>query len=352
MTDENFPLPPTPGEQRKERRKKYKRLTKEQRKFIIANSASMSDVEMAKELDVSVVTLRVFRRKAGIKKGMGTGIPTFDSVAKTTVTDPTDEKQLENLVVRPSIDLDEEGRKKFLRLQLQNTMYWKTVCEQLTVDEQDFYIEEWGALYLQFEDVVSTERRQIDELIKAEIMQNRIGRNIKIVEKEIDNMATRIEKFRQSNDVTNDEAARQEDQALMIMVRQMSAQSQLMSNDWQKFATLKNKILEELNARRKDRVNELTKSKTTFMGLVEALRDRKVRMIQGRHAEILRLSKENKKNKWRDPVMFPDGKADPVLLDYETMLQKDAKANAEASGPPPSLTSDRNDDVGNSPKTD
>ncbi len=82
------------------------------------------------------------------------------------------------------------------------------------------------------------------------------------------------------------------------------------------------KLLGELNARRKDRVDQISKRGTTFLSMVQEFRDRKIRENQGRHMELVRLAKEKKKREWRKPTVFPDGTLDCVLLDSESELPK------------------------------
>src|SRR5690606_25192308 len=98
------------------------------------------------------------------------------------------------------------------------------------------------------------------------------------------------------------------------------AQSHAMANDYQKNIDVKNKLLNELNARRRDRVDQITKKGTTFLGIVEDLRDRAVREHQGRHLELVRLAKENKKNLWRKPIKFADSTTDCILMDENSEI--------------------------------
>lgn len=345
IDDDEAPRKDTPTDLVKGYYGKEYRLTKQDKLFILENCHKMTDDEIATKLGKSLKSVRVHRQKRlKISKGAP---PVKHAVAKLAKA-LRQNKNVEREVVRASLDMSEEDRREFLETQLANSAYWRTLVNQLTKDEQDFYMEEWGGLCLQFEDVVGTEKRQIDELIKAQIFQNRIGRSIKITEEEIEKLSDRIVEFRKNHDVQKDENAQLIDKALMAMIRQMSGQSQIMSKDWQSFATLKNKILEELNARRKDRIDQLSSSKTTFLGLVEALRDKQVRAVQGNHAELLRIARETKKDNWRKPQVFPDGSSDPILIDDQTVIQiKDGK-HAKVSTATNETTIDRTDVLGGS----
>ena len=95
----------------------------------------------------------------------------------------------------------------------------------------------------------------------------------------------------------------------------MSAQSQAMSNDYQRNVSTRNELLNELNARRRDRIDNIRKSGVTLLGIIEQLRDRETRRIQGEHLELVRMAKEKQKTEWRKVNAFPDGTKDYILLD-------------------------------------
>lgn len=279
-------------------------LTDEEKKFIRDNCFSLSDKKIAEQLNRDERTVRSFRiNKLGIKKGARGQLP------KDYASDDPEK------ALRASANLSDKERAEFFRTQLTNSRFYHTLKQQLTEEEIEFYLEEWGALCVQFEDILATEKRQIDELIKAEVMDNRVMRSIRVAEDEIEKLAQRVEELRQDRDMDNDEAAQAIDQEMCDMIRTMASQTNMMANDHNKFVDLKNKILEHLHGRRKDRLHKIEKSKTTFIGLVEALREEEIRKVQGRHMTLLGMAKDNKKDKWRKESKFPDGSTDSILLD-------------------------------------
>lgn len=211
--------------------------------------------------------------------------------------------------------LTEGQRKQFFKTTLTNSLYYDNLKEHFKPAELDFYLEEWGSLCLQFEDIIATEKRQIDEYIKAEIMGNRLLRNINETESEIEKIIAEIEKFRETHDMKNDEDAQERDFQLMSMIQRMYSQSEAMGKNYQNNVDLKNKILGELNGRRKDRIDQITKRGTTFLALVAEFREKEIRERHGRHIELMRLAKENKKLEWSKPILFADGSRDPILMD-------------------------------------
>lgn len=298
-----------------ELKKNKGRLKTDELLYIQNNCILKTDEELSKELGRSLIAIRKARESFGVQKTRGGKVDTSNMVAESAI----------ELQLQASEKLNEDQRKKFFQVQLTNSLYYGNLKEQFTKEEIDFYLEEWGTLCLQFEDIVATEKRQIDELIKVSIMGNRILRNIKVAEDEILNIKKEIRAFRTATpDLETNEEAQEKDGLLMNMIRTMAGQSHAMSSDYEKNINIKNQLLDELNARRKDRVDQLSRRGTTFLGLVQAFRDREVRTKHGEHMELVRMAKEKKKSDWRRPTTFPDGSKDCILLDeFSELPQQD-----------------------------
>lgn len=281
-------------------------MTKQELIFIQENALSMTDEEMAEKLHRGIKTIRKFRRMVGIDK-THRGYVTLDQSKQK----PIDK------------NLTDGERADFFKTLLKNSQYYDTLKEQFTLREINFYLEEWSGLCLQFEDILATEKRQIDEYIKAQILGARTLRNIKIMEEEIIKLTTEIETFRATHNMEDDQEAQERDMQLGDLCRMMSSQSQHMHSEYQKNVELKNKMLADLNGRRTDRIDQISKRGTTFLGLVQAFREKEIRDSQGRHAELVRLAKEKKKKEWAKPILFPDGTKDCVLVDENSEFTQD-----------------------------
>lgn len=278
--------------------------------YIRSKCLTESDEKIAKALSRDIRTVQKARVKLGIRKKIGGGVANIESPTKETES-----------ILAAGQGLDEEQRKQYFKTQFVNSLYYTNLKNQFTKEELDFYLEEWGTLCLQFEDIVGTEKRQIDEYIKLALMGNRILDNVKIIEEEITMMQEEIDEWREEHpDIETDKLAQERDNMLMDMVRSMNAEAKSMSIDYQRNLDARMKILGELNARRKDRVDQLTKRGTTFLGLIEAFRERKIREDQGRNMELFRMAKEKKKKEWRKPIRFPDGAEDCILMDSKSEL--------------------------------
>lgn len=280
--------------------------------YIRQNCLTTSDAKMADYLKRDLRTIRSARRKLGIsKKGAGK----IEAVDLNKDKKPTEAVQLTLLA---SQKLNEEERKRFYRTQFTNSLYYDNLKKQFTKEEIDFYLEEWGTLCLQFEDIVATEKRQIDELIKAELMGSRILKKIRFAEEALEEAITELARLQA--EAETDPERKRAFQKLAELLEKMQENADAMVTDYQRNVTLKNNLLHELNARRKDRVDQLTKKGTTFQGIVQNLRDRDVRERQGKHMELVRLAKEKKKNEFRKPITYLDGTKDCILLDEFSQL--------------------------------
>jgi CheY-like chemotaxis protein len=280
----------------------------EELEYIRKNCLAKTDEQLAKDLNRDMRTIKTARRRLGINKTHSGKIQSVDSTKNDAL--PIGQR------------LTEAQRKEFFKTHLTNSLYYENLKSQFTSQELDFYLEEWSGLCLQFEDILATEKRQIDEYIKAQIMGNRMLRSIKIAEEEIEKLTVEVENFRKSKDMATDDDAQEKDFILMNLLRTMHSQCQMMANDYQKNVDLKNKILADLNSRRRDRIEQIVKKGTTFLGIVQAFRDRNTRETQGRHIELLRLAKEKKRENWNKPMLFPDGTKDCILMDENANLNE------------------------------
>jgi CheY-like chemotaxis protein len=288
---------------------KSHRLQPEEIEYIRKNCLTKSDEEMARYLNRHLKTIIGARRKLGINKKSAGKIDSLENANPNAAI----------AQAQASYQLTETERKEYFKTQFVNSLYYTNLKEQFTKEEIDFYLEEWGSLCLQFEDIVATEKRQIDEYIKMTLMGFRILRNINAIEEEIKQIEREIAELRRKYpNIEKDpmaEEARERDSALMSLVMTMNGQSKSMSIDYQRNLEMRTKLLGELNARRKDRLDQITKRDKTFLGFIQEFRDRQVRETQGRRLELMRQAKEKKKDEWHKSITYIDGTKDCILLD-------------------------------------
>jgi len=162
-------------------------LKESEKRYIRENCLNQSDRALSEALNRDARTIKKYREnELGVKKGRGGKII---SVKK----EDSDEK------IKP--DKNSPKTQEYYRIQLQQTEYFKILQEQLSEQELEYYKEQWGVLAEQFSDIVATEKRQIDELIKLEIIGNRIMTSIKNAENELRVIESEIEEISQKHNL-------------------------------------------------------------------------------------------------------------------------------------------------------
>lgn len=291
---------------------KQHRITAEEIKFIQDQCLKMADHEIAAKLDRDIKTIRRTRKKLGIVKG-GKKIIHKDIAKKIK-----NNEKVPKTVLLATQKLTEDEKRGFFEKEFKNSVNYQILKRQFTDEEIQFYIEEWTSLCVQFEDILATEKRQLEELIKSEIIGNRIMSYVKTTEDYIAMVQKEIDEFRSRNDLTVEENQKRDEQ-MVFAVQKMGSVSSAMTNDYHKNLDVRNKLFENLNSRRKDRIDQLKKSGMTFAGIVQALRDRETRTTQGRHMELVKLAQTKKMEEFRRPVIFPDGTKSCILLDDKSL---------------------------------
>lgn len=293
-------------------------LTSEEKKYIQENCLDKTDADIAKYIDRDVRTVCSYRKRIGIEKGRGGKIKRVDVFEKHEA-----EKENEELRTSNSPQ-SKKDRVEYYRMQIRNSVYYETLKSTFSDRELEYYLEAWADLSLQFSDVIQTEKRQIDELIKAEIMGNRVLANIKLAEEELETLAQQVDEIRKQveSGEEEEEMVEEKEERLMAFITRLGAVAAAMSKDYQSNVELRRKIMEDLNARRRDRAEEIKKTGTNFLSMLEAYRNNEVRKTQGRHMELLKIARENKMAKWRGENVYPDGSKDSILLDSESQLAR------------------------------
>lgn len=287
---------------------KGKELSKVEKGYISENAGKMSVSAIARHLGRDRRTVGKFLKN--------------NQISDKVVKESTGKTALQEFSLNKSFvtkSLSEAEREQFFKDNLQNTQYYTNLKKQFTEEELDYYLEEWGALCVQFEDIITTDKRQIDEYIKTGIIGNRILRNIKSSEDEIEGLMEEAEVLGNVKEIEEDEDMQQRYDTLRHLILTFSSQVQHMVNDYGKNQDARSKLLESLNTRRKDRVNQIKKSGTSLFDLIQTLDEPEYRDEQGYYLEVMKLSKEHLKHEWREPSLFPDGIKDCVLIDEHSI---------------------------------
>ena len=256
------------------------RLTIDDMQFIEKNWKKMSYMDIAKSLD---------RNVASIKKYV--------------------EKKVKN---------NESLEAKAIKIEydIQSRPFWKEIEQQFEPDELPLFIYHWEKTISQFkDDVLPTEELQIVDMVKMELIMNRLLKQQKTVGNkiiELENLITQ----EQSKDVDKDHTSINTMNTQLSMLRQAQ---QTWSREWQMLGDKKLEILKALKATRQERVKNLENSRQTFIGLmVKILEDPETRKKWGVELEKRRLAVEQERIRLSEYHKYEDGVIDQPLFTSET----------------------------------
>lgn len=230
------------------------------------------------------------------------------------------ERKIENAIKLNTIaDIPEEELVEFFKTEFANPYDYQILKKQFSKEEIFFYVQEWRSYRKQFDEIFSTEARQIDELIKAQIMSNRILVYINDLE------AARLESLKMIEKIKSEgDAYIQDEEERTTMIKEIGHNINMangavgmMRKEFNNFAQTKSKILEDLKAKRQQRTDLLDSKNFSFLDLVKSLQDQDVREVEGKRAALAKVAQRKAKKDMRKPIRFEDGEMDAMLLDGE-----------------------------------
>ncbi len=222
----------------------------------------------------------------------------------------------------PPYGLNDSEKAVWFREQFKNSHLYPTIKRQLEQEEVVVYINDFGLLCCQFEDIVVSEFMQIDDFLKHRILVDRQLILSRALQRQIDVLSTWC--------ITN---PKQEDESKdtikfrLMQQKQMDdfyRQLKVVNDRYDTLVKERAKIYSGLNATRKDRLDELKGGKETFLDLVGKLQhSQEERDRHGRFAELTKLAAEDVADNFRKPNEFPDGTIEPIIMDARTKFSSD-----------------------------
>jgi hypothetical protein len=210
----------------------------------------------------------------------------------------------------------------WFRDQFKKTHLYTTIKRQLESDEVSTYLEDFGLLCCQFEDIVISEFMQIDDFLKHRILVNRQLILSRSIAKEIYDLQMWFVQHPKLEDEAKDDKKNR-----VMQQRILENKHKYLEESNKRYDSLikeRQKIYDSLAATRKDRLDELRGGKETFLELVAKMQhSQDERDSQGRFAELTKIASEDVKTAFRQPVKFPDGQVDPIIMDEHTDFGED-----------------------------
>lgn len=217
----------------------------------------------------------------------------------------------------PPPGLDYAEKVQWFTDQFTKSHMFANLKRHLKDDEIPSYLDEYGKICCQFEDIVLTEYFQIDDFLKHRILIDRqmtliktLNERLDEVEKEIFANPLSVEPTKDEQ-ILNRERVRRHDEIVKRIDK---------SNErYDKLEAARDRIYKGLAATRRDRLDELKGGKETFLQIIASLqRSKEERDKQGKYAELSKIAANDIEKEFRKPQEFPDGSSSPVIIDSET----------------------------------
>lgn len=222
-----------------------------------------------------------------------------------------------SMLSRPPHGLSPYEKANWFRDQFKKTHLYQTIKRQFEPEEVMVYIEDFGLLCCQFEDIVISEFMQIDDFLKHRILVDRQLILARYVQRHIND----LQEWFIINPKKEDEA-KDTIKFRILQQRQLDDKHRYLkvANDrYDSLVKERQKIYISLAATRRDRIDELKGGKESFFELVTKLQhSNDERERQGRFAELTKIASQDIKAEFRKPIEFPDGTTAPIIMDADT----------------------------------
>lgn len=256
--------------------RKTGRLSNEEMAFITANAENMTYEELAEKLNRTIDPI-----KKHIEEKLGKNI---------------------------------DGRNKLLynaKKDIQNRPYWAQLELQFSSEELDLFVYHWGLMYEQMkEDITHTEELQVVEVIKFEILTNRVLINQKSIMDNINNINNILENEKNKD---NPDTAK-----IVNLERQLAgfyAGHDNLSKEHRDLSDKKQSILKALKMTRDQRVKNLEDSKESIISWFRiACENKPERIKMGLEMEKMRLAMDKERERLGKYHTYADGEIDRPLL--------------------------------------
>lgn len=270
---------------------------------------NMSDSEIAKQLGISVPTVRKIRKELGIEKNQSGKI-----VNKPDFVNGMDEAKTSEY------ETDVDKRKALYEAFRGSFRYQQVVIKYEPVDVEIF-INRWIDYQLSLPDMTVAEEDMLESMIDLKLRMDENQKSLKGLRDQQRKLSAEIKK-NEPLDMTNDTH-----RALYEMSKGVEDTIAIVNKEYRELLTNFNTVQKSLNMSREQREEQQKVGGDTFLKLIKLLNDRETRKSMGDRNELLKLATDNKVDKMKRSIVFDDGTTDPML-----MSGKDAKKEDNTEG--------------------
>jgi hypothetical protein len=198
-------------------------------------------------------------------------------------------------------------------LNIKKSKYWDELCTQFDARELESFQHHWQNIVKQFrDDIFHTEELQIMDMIKLELLMNRILTQQTDIKNKIKTMEEVIH-----TEKTYDIGVRDLDliRNYEIQIASLYAATESISKEYREILKQKNDIFKGLKATREQRIKQVESSKSSMIEWYkELINNPKLRQEIGAYIEKARIATNVEYERLTDFHTYADGSVDRPLL--------------------------------------
>lgn len=208
---------------------------------------------------------------------------------------------------------------------IKSTPHWKELQKQFSQDELESFLYHWNNVIKQFrDDVLHTEELQIIDMIKLELLMNRLLSSEKSIKEKISGLEFEISSIKSSGLDTMTDLDKEEVFNIERQISALYSSLESISKEYLENLKEKIKILDKLKATREQRIKEIQSGKETMAGWIRQLiSNPDLGKKIGRQMEKMRLAAEVEVERLGEYFTYADGTIDRPLLTPETVMRED-----------------------------
>lgn len=213
--------------------------------------------------------------------------------------------------------------KKTLEFDIERSPIWKELQKQFNREELDTFLYHWATLIAQFKyDVLPTERMQIIDAVRIEILMNRALERTQKAVTEIEDYEAESSDLREQYNDTQDQTLKARISALEAMIANMKTSIINFNKEYKELFVNKQSILRELKATRADRIKRIEDSKETIGSWIgKMLENTDLRRELGVELEKVRLANQIEYERLSEYHKYLDGSIEQPILNSDNLKE-------------------------------
>jgi hypothetical protein len=266
----------------------------------------MSDAQIAKQINLSVPTVRKIRKNSGIEKNQ----------AGKVISSPEYVSSFQESK-NSSYATDAEKRNA-VYIAFKGTQRYHKLVSKYEPDDLENFVQSWIDYQLVLPDMTVAEEDMLETLLDIKHRMDENQKSMKMMRKQQNLVILDIQK-NEPIDLSNDNH-----RALFEMAQGLEQKFTDLNKTFKDLGDQFKSAQASLHVSREQREKQQKIGGDVFLSLVKKFNDNDARARIGDRNELLKLTTKNKTDKLKKPITFDDGTHDPIL-----MSGKDAQKTEE-----------------------